>query len=129
MTAQQVENGTGSLMDFALGSRARFLEQAGRGAGQSQYLACLIREDESPWRYGSTYLVTLTIDGRVYVHAEDMSLSGRKLKRSIREEILRALGIDPAALTDPAAVRAAFTAAEAGNGGSFDIPDERACAP
>ena len=122
VTAQQVESGTGSLMDFALGSRARFLEQAGRGAGQSQFLACLIRQDESPWRSGSTYLVTLTPDGRVYVHAKDMSLSGRKLKPSIYGGILRALGINPADLADRAAARAAFAAAEAGNGGSFDIP-------
>ena len=122
VTAEDVADRGASLMDFALGSRARFLEQAGRGAGQSQYLACLIREDESPWRSGSTYLVTLSHDGRVFVHAKDMSLSGRKLKPSIYGGILRALGINPAHLTDSAAVRAAFAAAEAGNGGAFDIP-------
>ena len=122
VTAQQVESGTGSLMDFALGSRARFLEQAGRGAGQSQYLACLIRQADGGWRSGSTYLVTLTVDGRVYVHAQDMSLSGRKLKRPIYVGILRALGINPADLADRAAALAAFAAAGAGNGGSFDIP-------
>ena len=122
VTAQQVESGTGSLMDFALGSRARFLEQAGRGAGQSQYLACLIRQDESPWRYGSTYLVTLTIDGRVYVHAQDMSLSGRKLKPVIYGAILRALRIDPAELANRATALAAFNAAGAHDGGPFNIP-------
>ncbi len=124
VTAQQVESGTGSLMDFALGSRARFLEQAmpGTTPGQTQYLACLIRQDESPWRSGSTYLVTLSHDGRVFVHAKDMSLSGRQLRPSIYGGILRALGINPADLANPAAVRAAFAAAEAGNGGSFDIP-------
>ena len=122
VTAQQVENGTGSLMDFALGSRDRFLEQAGRGAGQSQYLACLIRQDESPWRSGSTYLVTLTIDGRVYVHAQDMSLSGRKLKPVIYRAILGALRIDPAELANPATALAAFNAAGAHDGGPFNIP-------
>ena len=122
VTAQQVENSTGSLMAFALGSRARFLEQAGRGAGQSQYLACLIRQDESPWRSGSTYLVTLTIDGRVYVHAKDMSLSGRKLKPVIYRAILGALRIDPAELANRATALAAFNAAEAHNGGPFSIP-------
>ena len=124
VTAQQVENGTGSLMDFALSARERFRKQAmpGTTPGQSQYLACLIRQDESPWRYGSTYLVTLTHDGRVFVHAKDMSLSGRQLKRSIFLEILRALRIDPADLTDPAALRAAFAAAEAGDGGEFNVP-------
>ena len=124
VTAQQVENGTGSLMEFALSSRERFREQAmqATAAGQSQYLACLIRQDSSSWRSGSTYLVTLTHDGRVYVHAKDMSLSGGKLRPSIYGGILRALGIDPADLVNPAAGRAAFAAAEAGNGGSFDIP-------
>ena len=122
VTAQQVENGTGSLMDFALGARARFLEQAGRGAGQSQYLACLIREDDGGWRSGSTYLVTLTIDGRVYVHAKDMSLSGRKLKPVIYGAILGALRIDPAELANRATALAAFNAAEAHDGGPFNIP-------
>ena len=124
VTAQQVENGTGSLMDFALSSRDRFREQAVQATtpGQTQYFACLIRQDESPWRSGSTYLVTLTHDGRVFVHAKDMSLSGRKLRPSIYRGILRALGINPADLANPAAFRAAFAAAEAGNGDSFDIP-------
>ena len=124
VTALQVENGTGSLMDFALSSRDRLREQAVEGttAGQSQYVGCLIRQDESPWRSGSTYLVTLSYDGRVFVHAKDMSLSGGRLKPSIYGGILRALGINPADLADPATGRAAFAVAEAGNGGSFDIP-------
>ena len=124
VTAQQAENGTGRLMDFALSSRDRFREQAQRvvTAESSQYFACLIRQDESPWRSGSTYLVTLTYDGRVFIHARDMSLSGGKLKPSIYGGILRALGINPADLADPATGRPAFAAAEAGNGGSFDIP-------
>ena len=124
MTAQQVENGTGSLREFALSARARFQEQAmpGTTPGQTQYLGCLIREDNSPWRSGSTYLVTLTHDGRVFVHAKDMSLSGGQLRPAIFGGILRALGINPADLTDPAAVRAAFAAAIAGDGGLFNIP-------
>ena len=91
VTAQQVENGTGSLMDFALSSRDRFREQAQQATtpGRSLYFACLIRQDESPWRSGSTYLVTLTPDGRVFIHAKDMSLSGRLLKRSIYGGILK----------------------------------------
>ena len=49
VTAQQVESGTGSLMDFALSARERFREQAALATtpGQSQYFACLIRQDES----------------------------------------------------------------------------------
>ena len=51
-----------------------------------------------------------------------MSLSGRLLKRSIYVGILGALGIDHGVLADRPAARAAFDAAEAGNGGPFDIP-------
>ena len=125
VTAQQVENGTGSLMDFALSSRDRFREQNQQATieGRALHMACLIRQDESPWRSGSTYLVTLTLDGRIFIHAKDMSLSGRLLNPTVYGAILQALGINPADLADPAAARAAFTAAGTGNGGSFDIPD------
>ena len=124
VTAQQVENGTGSLKDFALSSRERFREQAALTTpGQAQHLGCLIRQDESPWRSGSTYLVTLTTDGRVNVQAKDMSLSGRLLKPLIYGAILGALEIDAAVLLgDRDAARDAFRAAEAGDGGPFDIP-------
>ena len=128
VTATQVENGTGSLMDFALSSRDQFVEQGRQAqhnptAGRNLYLACLIRQEDGPWRSGSTYLVTLTPDGRIFIHAEDMSFSGRLLNRTIYAAILQALGISPAALADPAAARAALRAAEAGNGGSFEIPN------
>ncbi len=44
VTAQQVENGTGSLMDFALSSRDRFREQAVQATtpGQTQYFGFYI---------------------------------------------------------------------------------------
>jgi hypothetical protein len=43
VTAQQVESGTGSLMDFALSARDRFREQAVQAttAGQAQYLGII----------------------------------------------------------------------------------------
>ena len=109
-----------SLRDFALAAK-----QSSRLTNQREalYLGCLNRQEGSPWRSGSTYLVRLTPDGRVYVHAKDMALSGRQLKPVIYGAILHALGIDPAALADPAAARAAFSAAAAGDGGPFDVPD------
>ena len=104
VTAQQVEDGSASLADFALAAREDF----GSGTPQQRlYVGCLVRQEGSPWRSGSTYLVTLTPDGRVLVHAKDMSLSGRQLTPVIYEAILHALGIDPAALTDPAAAHLA----------------------
>ena len=93
VTAQQVENGTASLRDFALAMR----EQAGveelTSVEGAAYFGCLIREDGSAYRSGSTYLVTLTPDGRVYIHAEDMALSGRLLNPLIYGQILSALGV------------------------------------
>ena len=106
VTAQQVENGTGSLRDFALDARERSREHAQRATtvGQGPYIACLVRQEGGPWRSGSTYLVSLTLDGRVFIHAKDMALSGRQLSPAIYAEILSALGVSPtdlANLTSP----------------------------
>ena len=123
VTAQQVEDGSASLSDFALAARDLFVSelQGTSTPGQSAYFGCLIRQEGSPWRSGSTYLVRLTPSGRVYIHAKDMALSGRLLNPMIHGAILEALGISPAALSDPAAAQAAFTAAAAGDGGPFDV--------
>ena len=105
VTAQQVEDGSASLRDFALAARDR-LNQA-KGEGLYLYNLCLIRQEGGPYRSGSTYLVQLTLDRRVYVHAKQMALSGRRLKRPIYGAILTALGVSSADLgrlrsTDPA---------------------------
>ena len=124
VTAQQVEDGSASLTDFALAVRDNF-GSGGRGAAavsKAIYFRCLFRQEGSPWRSGSTYLVQLTLDGRILVHAKEMALSGRQLDPAIYGAILHALGIDPAALTDPTAAMAALTTAAAGDGGPFDVP-------
>ena len=121
VTAQQVEDGSASPREFALAVRDRF--RAGAETPEETFhIACLLREEGSPWRSGSTYLVTLTPDGRIYEHAKSMALAGRLLERGIYGAILQALGIDPADLADPAAAQAALTAAWAGDGGPFDVP-------
>ena len=100
VTAQQVEDGSASLMDFALAATAQFKlggsatvtpEELGRAG-------CWLRQEGGPWRSDSTYLVTLTPDGRVYLHAKDMSLSAGKLQSPIYAQILRALGTPLAVL-------------------------------
>ena len=121
VTAQQVEDGSASLTDFALAARDQLASES-QTTAQAIYLGCLIRQEGSPRRSGSTYLVQLTPDGRVLVHAQDMALSGRLLNPVIYGAVLEAVGISPAALTDPAAVQTAFTAAAAGDGGPFDVP-------
>ena len=102
VTAQQVENGTGSLMDFALIARERSREhaQGATTAAQGLYIACLVRQEGGPWRSGSTYLVSLTLDGRVFIHAKNMALSGGLLQPLIYAEILSALGVSPADLAN-----------------------------
>ena len=126
VTAQQVEDGSASLMDFALAVRGldQVIGQSAASAEKVLYLGCLTRQEGGPYRSGSTYLVQLTIDGRVFAHSKKMALSGRLIKPLIYGAILQAAGINPADLAaDPAAALAHFTAAAAGDGGPFDIPD------
>ena len=123
VTAQQVENGSATLMEFALAARDQF-SRGPESREQVLYVGCLIRHDGSHWHAGSTYLVQLTPDGRVFVHTKNMALSGRLLNPLIYGAILQALGINPAdLLADPSAAAAAFAAAAAGDGGAFDIPN------
>ena len=95
VTAEQVENGSISLRDFALVARDRFrgVSQGATGTGQLYSGACLVRQEGGPWRSGSTYLVQLTPDGRLRIHGKDMALSGRRLKPQIYLQILSSLGV------------------------------------
>ena len=102
ITAAQVEAGTADLSDFALAARD-YMQSVQIGA-ELTHNACLIRH-EGPWKSGDTYLVTVSIDGRVFFHSAKASLSGRPLNRVVYGAILRALGITA---TAPADVRAAL---------------------
>ena len=123
VTAQQVEDGSASLREFMLAARGRFdeLHHEVTSFGESLQVHCLTRQEGSAWRSGSTYLVSLTADGRVWQHAKSLGLSGRLLNPLIYGAILQAAGINPSELTDRASAAEAFAAA--GNGGSFDLPD------
>ena len=123
VTAQQVEDGSASLKDFALAAR----DQLKKSGGVLPYLLCAIRQEGGPHRSGSTYLVQLTMDGRVYVHSKSMSLSGRLLNPLIYAEILSALGVSPALLTalassDPSVAAGAFRALYAALAREPDAP-------
>ena len=114
VTAQQVEDGSASLMDFALAARDRYRTPTST-LEEALYFQCSVRQEGSPYRSGSTYLVQLTLDGRVYEHAKSMALSGRLLNPLIYAEILSALGVEPAVLADltspdPATAAQAFGA-------------------
>ncbi len=112
VTAQQVEDGSASLMDFALGVRNQFSRRAST-PDQLFYFGCLIREDGSHWHSGSTFLVILTPDSRVLIHTKDMALSGRLLNPVIYGAILSALGVPTTVLADLASPDPAV-AAQAG---------------
>ena len=120
VTAQQVENGSASLRDFALEAKRHFSRPVSSQAEES-YDRCVQRQEGSPWRSGSTYLVTLLPDGRVLLHAKDMWLSGGLLKRVIHEAILEASGTSLADVANPATAQTALDNAIAGDGGRFDV--------
>ena len=64
-------------------SRTRALQRGGTDVLTTQQLAysgCRLRQEGGPWHSGSTYIVTLTPDGRVYLHAKNMSLSAGQLQ-------------------------------------------------
>ena len=130
VTAQQVEDGSASLSDFALAVRDVFVSES-QGMATSNittlkklaYVGCLFRQEGGPWRSGSTYVVRLAPSNRVLIHAKDMALSGGQVNPVIYDAILRALGIDPAGLTSLAAARTAFADAFSRNGGEFNVPD------
>ena len=132
VTAQQVEDGSASLMDFVLAVRERSREHAQEATAVEQgvYIGCIIRQEGSPWRSGSTYLVSLTPDGRVFIHAKDMALSGRLINPVIYAEILSALGVAPTDLANLAspdpdtavrALQAVFATLAQEPNGAFDI--------
>ena len=114
VTAQEVENGSATLMDFTLAVRAQFKSQGSETVSGEQlaYAGCRLRLEDGPFRSGSTYIVTLTPDGRVFLHSKDMSLSASRLKPAVYAGILSALGVPQMVLAglaspDPAVRRRA----------------------
>ena len=99
VTAQQVEDGSVTLKDFVLTVRDQF-KQGTPTPEEGLHLLCLVRQEGSHWRSGSTYFVYLLIDGRILIHTADMALSGRLLNPVIYGQILSALGVPLTVLAD-----------------------------
>ncbi len=99
VTAQQVEDGSATLKDFVRTSRDQF-KQGSPNLVSLLHFGCLIRQEGAPWRSGSTYLIQLLVDGRIFTHTADMALSGRLLNPVIYGAILSALGVPLTVLTD-----------------------------
>ena len=99
-----------TLEDFTVAVRDLAVQQP----EQALYISCLARQDDGIWRDGDeTYIVILTLDGRVQFHSKDMSLSGRQLNPQIYGAILVALGVSTDVLAnlaspDPATQNVAF---------------------
>ncbi|MDE2791399.1 MAG: hypothetical protein OXI81_13395, partial [Paracoccaceae bacterium] len=121
-----------TLKNFALAVREQFKSQGSAtvSAEQLAYAGCRLRLEDGPFRSGSTYIVTLTPDGRVFLHSKDMSLSAGSLKSSIYGGILAALGVSRTVLAglaspDPATMRSAQDAVlqilRSEQHGSFDL--------
>ena len=112
VTAQQVEDGSGSLMDFTLDAREQFVMQlqTAENLGQVVYYGCLFRQEGSYWHSGSTYIVVMRADGSVLIHAKNMALSSRRLNPLIYAEILSALGVPSTVLTNLASPDTAIAA-------------------
>ena len=93
-TAQQVEDGSGSLKQFALAVRDQYVKSTAT-LNQAFHLGCLVRQDGSPWRSGSTYAVLLTPNGTVFTHAHDMVLSRKKTPSLDSQGHPRRIGSQP----------------------------------
>ena len=99
-SAGEVAAGTGDLGDFARAARDYF--NSITTPQELGYAGCLTR-NEGPWKSGSIYLAAVSLDGRVFLNAHDMSTGGRKLDDLTYGAILAAVGFNvqnPAGLPD-----------------------------
>ena len=115
VTAQQVEDRSATLKEFTLSTIDQFSGGGATTPEQVFYFGCLVRQEGSYWRSGSTYFVYLRPDGRIFIHTKDMALSGRQLNPLIYAEILSSLGVPLTVLAnlsspDPAVAAQAFAA-------------------
>lgn len=89
VTAQAVERDRSLLRKFLLD----YIKLITETDADTWHTACIGRTENGPYCLGSTYLTTLTLDSRLYVHAKDQSLSARQLKPQVYAEILSGLGV------------------------------------
>ena len=99
ITAAQVEADPteANLKTFAVEAR-NYLQDLPSHRDALAYALCVFRS-KGDWRAESVYIVTLTDDGTVSNHADDMALSGRQLREEVFSQIVAATGLT--ASTDP----------------------------
>ena len=89
VTAAQAAGSAENLKAFSLAAK-RYLASINPGL-ELAFSACLFRH-EGPWKSGAIYVVTISTDGRVLFHSDNMALSGRPLKPAVWGAIAAATG-------------------------------------
>ena len=93
VTAEQVENGEATLAalvtDFL--TYAAIVRSSPLATG---YVGCLLTH-EGLWNFGSTYVITTTLSGRLVLHGKDLLLSGGLLDPDVLELITQAASSSP----------------------------------
>ncbi len=117
VTAAEADADPTKLGEFALAALSATTAPT-RSIDEAYYIACLFRQRGGPFFSGSTYTITLTLDGRVWINANDMSTGGEPINPRIYGAILHALGID---VTSPAAIQAGLGSVAAT--GTFPKPE------
>ncbi len=117
VTAAEADADPTKLGEFALAALSATIAPT-RSIDEAYYIACLFRQRGGPFFSGSTYTISLTLDGRVWINANDMSTGGEPLNPRIYGAILHALGID---VTSPAAIQAGLGSVAAT--GTFPKPE------
>ena len=79
VTAQQVEDGSATLMEFALAARDRYISagQELRSLEEAAYLQCRVREEGSPWRF-RFHLPRVSDAGRQGLRTREVHGAGRE---------------------------------------------------
>ena len=80
VTAAQAAGSAENLKAFALAAK-RYRESI-RTWAEIVYYGCLFRH-EGLWKAGSTYVTTISTEGRVFFHPKNAALSGRPLKPAV----------------------------------------------
>ena len=92
-TAEQVENGEATLTEFVTDFLSS-LRQIRSHPLSDGYAGCLLTH-EGPWKYGSTYVVTMTANGILDLHGANVVLAGRLLDSDVVAKIREAASSSP----------------------------------
>ncbi len=87
-TAEKVENGEATLTEFVTDYLAYVLSFSSSPLAAG-YIGCFLTR-EGPWNSGSTYIVTMTPQGTLVLHGQDLLLSGGVVDSTMLQAIAAA---------------------------------------